>query len=128
MARKAKVIKEEIKEAHAKDKVVVVDKEFVAELTPSVAKELTFWEKIKVKWEKFKGWFKYSETIFLARVYALFGAAVTTVAGFDWAPLWNLIGTGTGFTKQQLIGIGVSVIGSGILFEIARRRNAKDLG
>jgi hypothetical protein len=119
MARKAKI-----------DKLTgtkVVDKEFVEELNKTEEKKLNFWEKTKVKWEKVKGWFNYSESIFLARAFAFFGTVVTTVASFDWSPLWSLVGTGTNFTREQLIGIGISVVGSGILLEIARRRNATDL-
>lgn len=71
---------------------------------------------------KIKSFFSNSATIFLARMTALAGVATTTVGAFDWSPLWSVFTTGTNFNKQQLIMIGIGVIGMGITTELARRR------
>lgn len=72
--------------------------------------------------DKYKSWFRYSMSIFLARVLALSGVITTFVGGLDFSPLWTVLSTGTDFTRQQLIWIGIAIIGTGVSFEMARRR------
>lgn len=76
----------------------------------------------KIK-EKVKVWFKKSWTIFLARATMAFGAVTGVVAAMDWSPIWSTLQTGTWFTKEQLLPIGIALIGQGIMFEVARRRS-----
>lgn len=74
-------------------------------------------------WEEVKAFFKYSETIFLARLTA-FGGLVTAVVGqVDWSPVFNLLGTSTGFDTKQTTWLGVGIFFKGIIDELARRRN-----
>lgn len=48
---------------------------------------------------------------------------LTSLVGtFDWSPIWNTLKTGTDFNKQQLIWMGVGIIGAGLTVELARRR------
>lgn len=76
--------------------------------------------------DSLKSFFKYSETIFIARI-AAFGGFVTAVNGqLDLAPLWSLFGTGTEFTWKQVFWIGLSILGAGVTVELARRRNMKN--
>lgn len=74
-------------------------------------------------WEATKIFFKRSLTIFLARMVALGGFATTFVGGLDFSPLWSLFQTGTDFTQKQLVYLGIAIIGTGISFEMARRRS-----
>lgn len=84
--------------------------------------------KLEVKtsnwWDSTKAWFSNSETIFLARLSTLGGVVTTAVGTADWSPIWTLFQTGTSFTRQQIIMIGIGVIGAGLTLELARRRNA----
>jgi hypothetical protein len=70
----------------------------------------------------FKKWFHDSETILVARLQTAVGAIISLVGIFDWSPIWDTFKTGTAFTKQQLILIGIGVVGSGLTVELARRR------
>ena len=78
---------------------------------------------LKRTWTRTKAWFKHSETIFLARLYALIGAITTFVGSMDFSPFWDTFKTGTWLTSREVITIGIGILGSGIAFEIARRRN-----
>lgn len=74
-------------------------------------------------WDQVKAWFKYSETIFLARLATLGGFITALVGSLDLSPL-STVDYSTLFTKRQVIGIGAGILISGIVAEIARRRNA----
>lgn len=76
--------------------------------------------------DKYKSWFRYSETLFLARISMIGGAVTTFVGGMDFSPLWSMFSTGTDFTKQQVLWIGVSIVGAALTVEMARRRNMSD--
>lgn len=79
---------------------------------------------LKTFWEELKAFFKYSETIFLARLTA-FGGLITAVAGsVDWSPVFNGLGMDTGFSWKQTTWLGIGIFFKGILDELARRRNA----
>lgn len=84
------------------------------------------WNKIK-SWVSFLSGWKAAGTIFFARLAMLGGGVTTWFATLDWSPLWTLFQAGTGFTWKQLLGIGVSVAGAGLMLEIVRRSGAKDL-
>lgn len=74
-------------------------------------------------WEEAKAFFKYSETIFLARLTA-FSGLITAVAGsVDWSPVFNGLGLDTGFSWKQTTWLGVGIFFKGIIDELARRRN-----
>lgn len=74
-------------------------------------------------WDKIKAFFKRSESIFLARMAVVFGFATSVMGAMDLSPVWALFSTGTDFTSKQLMYLGVSVVGTGVMFELARRRN-----
>jgi hypothetical protein len=78
-------------------------------------------------WDGTKAFFKRSETIFLARAEAVIGVIVAGVAAMDWSPLLSIAGTSTGFTKQQLYGLGGLLVARGVLGEWARRRRTKEI-
>lgn len=79
---------------------------------------------LKLWWEEVKAFFRYSETIFIARVQSLFGLIIATVGAVDWSPVFNLLGVDTGFSYKQTIWLGVGLFFKGIVDELARRRNA----
>lgn len=76
--------------------------------------------------DTYKSWFRYSETLFLARMGMIGGAVTTFVGGMDFSPLWSLFSAGTDFTKQQILWIGVSILGAALTVEMARRRNMSE--
>lgn len=79
---------------------------------------------LKTTWEEAKAFFKYSETIFLARLTA-FGGLITAVMGsVDWSPVFNGLGMDTGFSWKQTTWLGIGIFFKGIIDELARRRNA----
>jgi hypothetical protein len=47
---------------------------------------------------------------------------ISLIGLFDWSPIWDTFKTGTAFTNQQLIWIGIGIIGSGVTVELVRRR------
>lgn len=85
-------------------------------------------QQLKVKattwWNEIKAFFKYSETIFIARLQMLAGLLTAVVAAVDWSPLFSFTGFDTGFTYKQTAWIGIGLFVKGIIDELARRRNA----
>lgn len=75
-------------------------------------------------WEEIKAFFKYSETIFIARFQALTGLIMAVVGTVDWSPVFNLLGVDTGFSWKQTSWLGIGLFFKGIIDELARRRNA----
>lgn len=75
-------------------------------------------------WEELKAFFKYSETIFLARLTAFSGLITATVGSVDWSPVFNGLGVDTGFSWKQTTWLGLGIFVKGIIDELARRRNA----
>lgn len=82
----------------------------------------------KTMWQKIKDWFYNSESIFLTWIAGIFGTVTTFIGYMDFSPIWRFFSTGTSFTRQQLIGIGVSVVGSAAALYIARVRGTKEVG
>jgi len=80
--------------------------------------------RLKLWWEEVKAFFKYSETIFIARLQSFIGLIVATVGAVDWSPVFNLLGMDTGFSYKQTIWLGIGLFFKGIVDELARRRNA----
>lgn len=80
--------------------------------------------RVKIWWEEVKAFFKYSETILIARLQSLIGLIVATVGAVDWSPVFNLLGVDTGFSYKQTIWLGIGLFFKGIIDELARRRNA----
>jgi hypothetical protein len=80
--------------------------------------------RLKVWWEEVKAFFKYSETILIARVQSLVGLIVAVVGAVDWSPVFNLLGLDTGFSYRQTMWLGIGLFFKGIVDELARRRNA----
>jgi len=75
-------------------------------------------------WEDCKAFFKYSETIFVARLTMLFGFVSAAVGAMDWSPIYNVLGTDPGFTKNQAMWLGITTFAKGMLDEYVRRRNS----
>lgn len=70
-------------------------------------------------WTKLKSWFHDSETIFLARLSAFFGAVLQVLDTMDPQSFSTLIGAKW---------FPVFLIGFGVLLEYARKRRDPDLG
>ena len=83
-------------------------------------------KKLRDIWESIKAWFKYSETILLARVEAFAGILIAALEGVDWSPLLTLDFANAIHNKQALY-IGGLIFAKGLILEIARRRRATDL-
>ena len=66
-----------------------------------------------------KGWFKYSETILLARTQVFLGFVLAGLANVDWTALSNFV------SFKQSLSLAVGLVANGMLTEYARRRNAK---
>lgn len=79
---------------------------------------------LKVWWDETKAFFKYSETIFLARVTAFSGLITAVIGSVDWSPIFNGLGMDTGFSWKQTTWLGIGIFFKGIIDELARRRNA----
>lgn len=75
-------------------------------------------------WEEAKAFFKYSETIFLARLTAFTGLLTAVAGSVDWSPVFNGLGLDTGFSWKQTTWLGIGIFVKGIIDELARRRNA----
>lgn len=75
-------------------------------------------------WEELKAFFKYSETIFLARLTAFTGLLTAVTGSVDWSPVFNGLGMDTGFSWKQTTWLGIGIFFKGILDELTRRRNA----
>lgn len=75
-------------------------------------------QKISNSWQEAKAFFKYSETILLARVQVLFGFILASVTSIDWTALSGFVSY-----KQAMSTAGLLVL-NGMLTEYARRRNS----
>ena len=73
-------------------------------------------------WDKIKAWFARSETIFWARLQVFIGALGQALTQVDLSPLLS--------AKALVVWQVLSawLIASGVITEMLRRRNAKDLG
>lgn len=80
--------------------------------------------RFNIWWEEVKAFFKYSETILIARFQAFSGLITMAIASVDWSPVFDLFGVDTGFSWKQTFWLGFSLFFKGILDELARRRNA----
>lgn len=74
-------------------------------------------------WDGVKSWFKYSETILLARLEVITGFLIAAVEGMDWSALMNLDFSNS-IANKQLLAVGGIVVVKGFVSEYARRRNA----
>ncbi len=72
-----------------------------------------------------KAWFKYSWSIFIARLETLLGLLTTTVAVLDLAPLLGAVQAG--LSKTQMITIGAFLFVKGLISEIGRRQGTVEL-
>lgn len=75
---------------------------------------------LKQWWEDIKAFFAYSHTIFVARLTAVIGFIVSVFGIIDWSPLMSL-NLSTGFSKAQVIWLGIITFLKGVTDEIARR-------
>lgn len=73
-------------------------------------------------WDKCKSLFKYSLTIFLARITAISGFITGVVGSLDLSPLATF-DYSTDFKPRQIIGLGAGILIGGVVFELARRRS-----
>lgn len=75
-------------------------------------------QKLSNYWTETKAWFKYSETIFLARIQVLSGFVLAGLANVDWSTL-------SGFVDfKQAMYMSGGLVANGLLTEYLRRRNA----
>ena len=82
---------------------------------------------LKSWYEEVKAFFKYSETIFIARLQSLIGLFTAVIGIVDWSPVFNLLGVDTGFSYKQVTWLGLGLFFKGIVDELARRRNSKEM-
>jgi hypothetical protein len=76
-------------------------------------------------WDSIKAFFKYSETILIARTEAAVGLVTMAVGGMDWSPLLG-INFDTGFSRNQVFWLGGVSFVKGLFTELARRRNMSE--
>lgn len=75
-------------------------------------------------WEATKAWFKYSETILLARLTVLSGFIAAVISATNFGPL-----LGVDFENKKAIFVTGSIaIVQGLAMEILRRRGDPNLG
>ena len=65
-----------------------------------------------------RNWFRSSETILIARVTAVTGFVVASLAAADWSNLLSLDFT----NPKQILGVGLVALSHGLVTEAARRR------
>lgn len=75
-------------------------------------------QKLSNTWTEVKAFFKYSETILLARAQILFGFVIAGVSNIDWTALSDF----TSYKQSMWLAIGLVI--NGMLTEYARRRNS----
>ncbi len=80
-------------------------------------------QSLNLWWEEVKAFFKYSETIFLARITAFSGLVTAVMGSVDWSPVFSGLGLDTGFSWKQTTWLGIGIFVKGIIDELARRRN-----
>lgn len=71
-----------------------------------------------------KSWFKYSETILIARLTAGAGLVTAALGSMDWSGISGVVSSTTGFNAKQVISVGVFALVQGVILEWARRRNS----
>jgi hypothetical protein len=70
--------------------------------------------------DRVKAFFKFSETILIARVEAIVGFLAIVFASLDWSPLFGI----TNFDTKQVGYLGGLSLVKGVATEWARRRNS----
>lgn len=80
------------------------------------------WAKIKAWWDEVKAFFKYSETIFLARLDMLSGLVLATLGSLDYTDFTSIDFSVASAKQVTWLGIGIFI--KGIVSEFVRRRNA----
>lgn len=78
-------------------------------------------------WQRLVKLFKSSETLVFARFQALVGFLIAVGGSLDWSPLVGLF-QGGGFSREQVIGLAITLTVQGIFTEYLRRRRAPNLG
>jgi hypothetical protein len=78
--------------------------------------------------KKIKDWSGWSEagSIFIARMEVVSGFLTGVLGGIDWTPVMTLDFTQP-IADKTLIILGLSLVFKGVISEMTRRRNAKDL-
>lgn len=83
-----------------------------------------YWTAVKTKlnewWLNTLSFFKYSHTILVARLTILTGFITTVLGSLDWSPLLG-VNIDTGFSKNQVIWLGIIMTVKGVIDEIVRR-------
>lgn len=82
------------------------------------------WDNIKTKlnawWLETLSFFKYSHTILVARLTVIAGFVTAVLGSLDWSPLLG-INIDTGFSKNQVIWLGIIMSVKGVIDEVVRR-------
>jgi len=82
-------------------------------------------KKIKEYWNDFKAWFKYSWSVFIARMEVVFGIVLTAVGSIDFTQVFLQIENGFKWTEATVIGLILIV--KGIISEVGRRQGTVEL-
>lgn len=77
-------------------------------------------KKLQEWWTDVLGFFRYSHAILVARITMVVGFLTAVIGSLDWSPLLGL-DIDTGFSKNQVIWLGIITFVKGVLDEIARR-------
>ncbi len=101
--------------------MTLTNKKTTIALDPQVI-EIRVPETPKTAWEHVKAFFKYSETILLARIELVTGFITGVIGLMDWSPLMSM-DLSVGFTKDQVLSLAGMMIVKGVLAEYLRRRN-----
>lgn len=81
-------------------------------------------QKLSEWYASVKAWFKYSETILIARLTAGAGLVAAALGSMDWSGISGVVSSTTGFNAKQVISVGILALVQGIILEWARRRNS----
>lgn len=77
-------------------------------------------QKLQEWWTSILSFARYSHSLLVARLTMLSGFLVAVIGTLDWSPLLG-VNIDTGFSKTQVIWLGIVTFVKGVLDEIARR-------
>lgn len=77
-------------------------------------------QKLQEWWISILSFARYSHSLLMARLTMVMGFLTAVVGTLDWSPLLG-VNIDTGFSKNQVIWLGIITFVKGIFDEIARR-------
>lgn len=84
-------------------------------------------EWLKTTYDNVWAWFKNSGTILLARLTTFIGFIVGVLGAIDWSSLSTYLSSPMGMTNTQLAWMGIAAFLQGIVIEVTRRSNTKEV-